>query len=465
MASATTSRRAVWAFSAFGILAIAATVVLLLSVGRQFATALRRQERAANLRHAEQCAALLRGSLLLARLREVVDRHPEAVSLLQIADEVRQELDAAAESLAVERDIQAIVVDENLRPIWPLPTDLDRNLLPCAQHILGGRECVYVMPHEPKDPMDGPSHLCYTCPLERGGQVLGGLIIHRQLAAKEDVFSVLNRRLTWVAVGTQAVLALVLGAIALYAARAVAQAERQSARGERLAALGNLAAGVAHEIRNPLNTIALTCRYLERLAAQGIADPAKRAEVNTNFEIVAGELARLGRTLDDFVMLSKPTDLALRECDLEALVDAELALFARELDDAGVRLVRERAGPLPVAADPDRLSQVFGNIIRNSIQAMRDGGTLTVATRQADGAARAAFADTGPGFPPASLHRVCEPYYTTKRSGLGLGLALALRIVEAHGGSLQVANQPSGGALVTVNVPLRTPPSETGHGS
>ena len=237
--------------------------------------------------------------------------------------------------------------------------------------------------------------------------------------------------------------------------RAVAAAERSRAENERLAALGNLTAGVAHEVRNPLNTIALTCRYLERLVTGSEAEPGLKGEVNRSLEVVASELGRLGRTLDNFVLLAKPTELEMSDLDLADLVAQALALFAPELEEAGVRLERSVEGPLPIRGDRDRLSEVVANIVRNALQAMPDGGTLRVWTERQDGLARVVFEDSGPGIPPAHLDRIFEPYYSTKRSGLGLGLALARKIVAAHGGSLEAANRPEGGAAFTLSIPLR----------
>jgi signal transduction histidine kinase len=285
------------------------------------------------------------------------------------------------------------------------------------------------------------------------------VVIHKDIAPLGGAFSALDRTMTWTVIVTQLVLLLALAAIAYSAHRAIAEAERHRAELERLGSLGNLAAGIAHEVRNPLNTIALTCRYIERLLEQSSQEAPLRAEVNRNFEIVASELGRLTRTLDDFLLLAKPISPPATECDLDALVDDALAPFTHEFEAANVRLVRERGRPVRILADPDRARQVFANIIRNGVQAMRDGGTLTVATEVAHGQARVAFADTGSGISPKHLHRIFEPYFSTKRSGLGLGLALSLRIVQAHGGTIDAANRPGGGAVLTVSLP--THPRET----
>ncbi|HPD14075.1 MAG TPA: ATP-binding protein [Planctomycetota bacterium] len=453
--------RALRWLSLLGVAAIVATVLVLLRIERRVIREHRSLVLKGSVRYAEQSAELLRGGELLARLRALIACHPQLASLSEIADEVQAALGDIEEARAGPHEFHVLVVDEKLQRVWPPVREGDSDLTTCARHILEGEERVYVLPHDCAAQGEPPTCLCFTSPLWNGGQLVGGLVVHRQLAPVADHFTALDAKMRWVVITSQSVLLVALAAIAYSARRAIAAAERQRAKAERLAALGNLAAGVAHEIRNPLNTIALTCRYLERLIVKGTNDAALRTEANTNFEIVSGELSRLTRTLDDFVLLAKPTDLELRPCDLGSILDHTLALFAREFDQAHVRVERRGAGQLPVRGDSDRLSQVIGNILRNALQAMRDGGTLTITSQEADGAARVTFADTGPGIAAAHLPHVFEPYFTTKRAGLGLGLALSLRTVEAHGGTLAVANRPEGGVLVTMTLPLQPSTSET----
>ncbi|MBM4033567.1 MAG: hypothetical protein FJ291_17530 [Planctomycetes bacterium] len=448
--------RALWVLLALSAAAIVATVVLLLSIKRRVVSEHKALETAATVRHAEQCAELLRSGALLGRLRDVAARHPGISSLAQVADEIRTALSDIEEAREGDHELHVLVVDEKLEPIWPPQREGDRDLRACATHIREGKERIYVLPHDCAERGGEPACLCFTAPVQREGKLLGGLVVHRQLAPIGHLFTRLDRRMTGALLFSQAVLLVALAAIALSARRAIAKAERRRAKDERLIALGNLAAGVAHEVRNPLNTIALTCRYVERLIGKDAADPALRAEAQANFEVIASELARLTRTLDNVVLLAKPSGLALGLCDLNSVLDHTLALFTRELDEARVQVRRENSGPLPVRGDAERLGQVFANIIRNSLQAMPDGGTLEITCESAGGQAHIAFADSGPGFPPEHLPRVFEPYFTTKRSGLGLGLALSLRVVEDHDGTLTAANRASRGALVTVTIPLQT---------
>lgn len=464
MASSVKGTRALWVLASLGIAAIVATVGLLLSIKHRAVAQHRAAGIQANVRYAEQCAELLSSGALLARLRALADRRPNIASLLEIRDEIRGEFSDATVNRLTHDEFFILVVDDKLQPVWPPAAEAGRDLRACARHILDGEEKVFVLPHDCLQRGEAPACLCFTAPVQRDGVLIGGLVVHRMLASPGRLFTSLDRQMTRALIFAQAVLLVVLAAIALSARKAIARAEQERAKDARLVALGSLAAGVAHEIRTPLNTIALTCRYIERLIAKGSTDPSLRAESHTSFEIIASELARLSRALDDVVMLARPSELDARPCDLACVLDDTLALFARELQEAHIQLARHGSGPLPINGDPDRLSRVFANIVRNSVQAMRDGGTLTVTAEATGGQARVAFADTGPGIPAADLARIFEPYFTTKRSGLGLGLALSLRIVEAHGGTLSVANQPAGGAIVTVQLPIRPEPREAAHG-
>jgi len=459
MASRGGPRRVLLLFSLLGVAAIVAAIVLLLGIQRKLIKSEKAQDAAEHVENAKQRCEILK-RVLRERLDALVARHPEATSFSQFAGEVERELAAFRALQDTGQGIHVIVVDEKLRTLAALDPAADADLGDCTRHVRDEDECVYTLPRHHGTSGSQPRQLFYACPIRRDGRLLGGIVIRKDIDKIGDPFGALTARMTWTVLVSQSVLLFVLAAIAVLARRSVAEAERRRAEDERLAALGNLAAGIAHEIRNPLNTISLTCRFIERLISQSSQDHRLRAEVNKNFEIVAGELGRLTRTLDDFLLLAKPTALDLADCEVDDLVDGALALFSREFEAARVQLVRRRGGPLPIAADADRLRQVFVNIIKNSIQAMPEGGSLTVATERADGQARVTFADTGPGIAPAHIHRVFEPYFSTKRSGLGLGLSLSQRIVSAHQGAIGAANQPGGGAVFTVSLPLHSPAPE-----
>ena len=459
MASHRSPAGALCLFSALGLAAVAAAMVLLLAIQRRVIHVQRERERSTMVqRTRERCDTFK--EMLLARLEAVVDQRAGVASLGELREELGVELHRFQSLHEAGQGFHALLVDRELQPIASFDPDDEGRMYPCAAHLRGLEERVYTKMHEGAGERGMPAFLCYACPIQRGGKLLGGLMIHKELDPVGDAFAAVNRQMTWTVVATQLVLLAALAAVAWSGRRAIAEAERCRAEDERLVALGNLAAGIAHEIRNPLNTIGLTCRYLERFIGEHCERSEARAEFNRNFEIVASEVARLTRTLDNFLLLARPADVELTERDVDDMVDAALALYAQELDEAGVQVERHRASGLAVLADADRLEQVFVNLIRNAAQAM-DGGTLTVTSSRADGRVRVAFADTGPGIGAGALHHLFEPYYSTKRSGLGLGLALSQKIVAAHHGTIDVANQ-AGGAVFTVVLPAHEPAAAEG---
>lgn len=215
--------------------------------------------------------------------------------------------------------------------------------------------------------------------------------------------------------------------------------ETEMARRERLAALGDVAAAFAHEVRNPLNAISMG---LQRLRVEFAPEPAD--EYARFVGLMQSEVRRLNSIVEQFIALArplplKPTILATPEllADVQALVEEE----ARR---AGVRVRVETSPALPsVVADHDHLRQVLLNLVLNAAQAMRgQGGLVTLgATATRDGV-MITVADTGPGIPADVLPRIFDPYFTTRPDGLGLGLTISRRIVEAHGGTLEVDSRP-----------------------
>ena len=215
-------------------------------------------------------------------------------------------------------------------------------------------------------------------------------------------------------------------------------------RAERMAAIGQVGGGVAHELRNPLNVIKTSVYYL--LNARHATD-AKRAE----------HLGRIERhvLLADGVITALSNFARMPLPDLKPVVVRHLVAEALELnplpDTVGV--VHDSPADLPpVLADADQVRIVFANLIRNAREAMPQGGTLTVSGRHADGHVEVTVADTGVGIPPEQLSRIMEPLYTTKARGLGLGLALARAILEKNRGSLRAVSTPGQGTTFTVRL-------------
>lgn len=255
-------------------------------------------------------------------------------------------------------------------------------------------------------------------------------------------------------------LAGVLGVMTIFVNQSRHLREAQSLRevaerSQRLASLGDLAAGVAHEVRNPLNAIGVGLQRLRREFGPG----AGGEEYGRFLALMEGEVKRLDRIVSDFLGLARPLTLAPAGCDLGALLREVAALTAEEAARQRVE-VEVSAAPAPplIKADGDRLRQALLNLIRNAYQAMPLGGRLTLAARPAmlpGGAAGAevAVTDTGEGVPAERLPRIFDPYFTTRPGGTGLGLAIAHRIVEAHGGRIAVESAVGRGSTFRVLLP------------
>jgi len=226
--------------------------------------------------------------------------------------------------------------------------------------------------------------------------------------------------------------------------------EAEVERRERLSTLGNMAAAVAHEIRNPLNAISMG---LQRLRVEFA--PVESDEYRRLLEVAQGEVRRLNSIVEEFLSLARPLSLKPEPVQVAALLDEIAGLVENEARDARIRIERDIAAGLPVLhADRDRMNQVLLNLTLNSIQAMPDGGSLTLGAAAADGNMTLTVKDTGPGISPDLLPRVFEPYVTAKTKGLGLGLTIARRIVEAHGGRIEVDSALGRGTSFRVILPL-----------
>lgn len=223
------------------------------------------------------------------------------------------------------------------------------------------------------------------------------------------------------------------------------------ARRERLAGLGDVAAAFAHEVRNPLNAVSIG---LQRLRAEFNPEPA--GEYAQFVDLMQGEVRRLNTIVEEFIALARPLPVKPLPMDAADLVRETAALVEPEARQAGVELRVAAPPALPLVADRDHLKQVLLNLVLNAVQAMREaGGTLSIEAAGSREAVTLTVADTGPGIPLDALPRIFDPYFTTKSGGLGLGLTIARRIVEAHGGALEADSQPGRGARFRVSLPER----------
>ena len=215
--------------------------------------------------------------------------------------------------------------------------------------------------------------------------------------------------------------------------------EEQLRRADRLSALGELSAGIAHEIRNPLGSIRGTAEILQE--AFEPTDP--RYEFA---QILVREVDRLDRVVQDVLTFARPAPPEESRFTVAELIEEVLTL-ARPPSHPGERQTDVQiADGLCLSGHREQLKQAFLNLVLNAQQAMPDGGTLTIRGDQASDGVRLSFADTGPGIPADAVTRIFNPFYTTRRDGTGLGLAITHRIVESHGGRIEVISPPGAGA-------------------
>ena len=216
-------------------------------------------------------------------------------------------------------------------------------------------------------------------------------------------------------------------------------------RAEQLKTLGEMAAGMAHEVKNPLAAIRSSAQMLTgRLSG-------KDAELAS---IVVNEVDRLDRVVNEFLNYARPAPLKREQVLLSALLDSCLELLAPVIKQAGVEVRRVNlGGERRVDGDPNQLRQVMLNLLLNAVQATPEGGVVGIELKQEDGSTRVSIHDTGPGIPSDKLRQVREPFYSTKPGGTGLGLPIAQRIVSEHGGKLLLENGPGKGMTATVVLP------------
>ena len=232
---------------------------------------------------------------------------------------------------------------------------------------------------------------------------------------------------------------------------------------EKLAVVGTLASGLAHEVRNPLNSIALQLSLLERRIGRidnGLAD-----EMRDLTGVIREEIRRLDSLVGDFLLFARTRRLETRPTDVDSLLDEVARLLRPEARSAGVTLRRERRGEAlpPVSMDAEKMKQVVINLVRNALEAMSGGGVITVESGSVDERARITVRDTGPGLPPGI--DIFQLFVTTKARGTGLGLPIVQQIVLEHGGEVTASSTPGEGAAFTVTLPRSAPEDHIGSGA
>ena len=233
-----------------------------------------------------------------------------------------------------------------------------------------------------------------------------------------------------------------------------ARAEEALRRRDRLAAMGELASTVAHEVRNPLNAVGMTAQRLKReFLGATPASAAEREELEELLSVMTSETHRIDRIVQQFLEYARPPRLAPEPVDLGALVDDVAGRARSRAESRGVRLEVEAGAPGTALVDPAQLRQALDNLVRNAVEATPEGGRVTLAARREGGGHAVEVRDTGRGIEPDHLPRIFDLYFTTKEDGTGVGLALTQQIVTAHGGTIEVDSRPGAGTTMTVHLP------------
>ena len=230
------------------------------------------------------------------------------------------------------------------------------------------------------------------------------------------------------------------------------RATEETIESERFSALTMLAAGVAHEVGNPLNSLDIHLQLMQR-SLQKL--PAKsRSELEKAVNVARGEVSRLDHIITQFLRAIRPQPLDLQPGSVNSIVEESIAFLEPEIQDRDVLVECDLDPGLPaLELDRDQIKQAFYNVVRNSFQAMKTGGILRIRTGADETHVNVSFSDTGGGIPPENISRIFEPYFTTKSGGSGLGLLIVRRIIRAHGGEVVLESASGKGLTLTLRLP------------
>jgi signal transduction histidine kinase len=249
---------------------------------------------------------------------------------------------------------------------------------------------------------------------------------------------------------------LLVGAAVVAAAyRRVERLQRRARQAERLAELGTLTGGLAHEIKNPLSTIQLNLQLLREDLPSPEEDPAYVRIVN-RLNTVQKEAARLRDILDDFLRFAGKMELVKKPVEVNRLLEDMVDFFhpQAQVQRVQLRLRKWDGGDLVVPLDERLIKQAVLNLLINAVHAMPAGGEIILSARKEDGAAVIEVIDTGKGMEPDVLEKIFQAYYSTKKGGHGLGLAITKRMIEEHGGAIRATSEVGKGTAFRVELPL-----------
>lgn len=342
-----------------------------------------------------------------AHLQGVVDQLEDGVIFLNPERHILF-FNRAAETvvgLPLERTV-GLPIHEVLDPAHPLLPFVDQVLVGSA----GIRNATVVLPHDGRD----KEFLVSAFHMEDAHRVMGVAVLLKDLESIKTVQSLVT-----------------------YSAK--------------LAALGRLTSGVAHEVKNPLNAMMIHVELLkERLEDSGV-------DVKKSLEVIGSEIRRLDRVVQGFLKFMRPQELTLKPVDLNAMLQSVCALLEAESQSHGVRFVLALDAALPaVSADEELLRQAFINILQNAVQAMPSGGAVRIRTRPEKlDWVRVTVTDQGVGIAPEDVDKIFKLYYTSKPGGSGIGLSVVYRIVQLHDGTVEAKSEPGRGTAVIVRLPVR----------
>jgi len=233
------------------------------------------------------------------------------------------------------------------------------------------------------------------------------------------------------------------------AASQLREAEATVRRTERLAALGQLTAGLAHELRNPIGTIKGSAEMLARSL------PEDNALAREMAGFISSEVDRTNTLISRFLEFARPTPLRLEEADLAEVIDRAVAQIERLYPNSSVSIYKNCSPDVrPFPMDAPIVERIVYNLLLNAVEASPPGGAVTVKTRPLDGEAEISVIDRGGGIPPEHLESIFNPFFTTKPDGVGLGLAIVSKLVNEHGGAIAVESEPGKGSVFVVRLPV-----------
>ena len=234
-----------------------------------------------------------------------------------------------------------------------------------------------------------------------------------------------------------------------------ARAEAALRRRDRLAAMGELASTVAHEVRNPLNAIGMTAQRLRRefLGANPAGSARDEAELKELLDVLGGETQRINRIVQQFLDYARPPRLSLREASLREMLETAAGALGAKAATRRVTIESDLTGAGDAVFDPDQLKQAVDNLLRNAIDASPDGGRVRLEARRGVSDHVIDVVDEGPGIPADIVPKIFDLYFTTKADGTGVGLAVTHQIVEAHQGRIEVDSSPGRGTRMRVRIP------------